>query len=97
MCFNISEVPDEVRESFRQLAMAVQVAQLTQHCGFSEPQSLYFWRNFGLTKNNADAKELLEMIVTKPKVTTLRHLDFLEDVSLSDDPELFQEVHCWLT
>lgn len=77
--------------------MAVQVAQLAQPSRFTKPRALQYWRNLGLAKNSADAKELLEMIVTRPQVTTLRHLDFIEDVSLSDEPELFQEVHSWLT
>lgn len=75
----------------------MQVALAQEPYQIERPHWLCIWRNYGITRNKAEAKELLEMIVTRPHVTTLLHLDFFEDVSLSDDPELFQKAHDWLT
>lgn len=97
MCFSPDTLSDEVQESFCELTEAIQMAlTMISPSIRSEPPVLVYWRNFGLTKNKSEAKELLEMIVTRPQVKTLRHLDFIEDVSLSEDPELFHQVHSWL-
>ena len=98
--FNIHFSPgilsDAVRESFFALTEAVQMSFLISPNICKLPQNLILWRNCGLSKDNASAKQLLRMIATRPLVKTLNHFDFLENVSLCGDEQLFNQVLFWL-